>query len=71
MGGTSHAIKEKKEKSKMKSGENRRILAHISTSTDMPSELPYLTLKNEITPETAGTMTYKIKKEIVSHLHIL
>lgn len=69
MGGTSQAIKEEKENSKMKNGENRRILAHISTSTDMPSELPYLTLKNEITPETAGT--YKIKKEIISHLHIL
>jgi len=44
MGGTSQAIKKKKEKSKMKMkrGENRIILAHISTSTDMPSELPIL-----------------------------
>lgn len=71
MGGTSQARKEKKEKSKMKRKENRIILAHILTSLDMPSELPYLTLKNEIMPETAGTMTYKIKKEIFSHLHIL
>jgi len=42
MGGTSQTIKEKKEESKMKRGENRIILAHISTSTDMPSELPIL-----------------------------
>lgn len=66
-----HKPERKRKKSKMMRKENRTILAHILTSPDMPSELPYFTLKSEIMPETARTMTYKIKKEIFSHLHIL
>lgn len=63
--------RKRKRRSELMRRGKRRILAEILTSPDMPSELLYLTLMNEITPETAETMTYRINKEIFSHLHIL